>query len=117
MVRSPSRRRPAGTPCPPRWPPTSTSVDELAPVTESAPGDGGDDADDAAVVERGVDTLHEPDVLVGDEHVDEAAQLALVVEQPLGEAGMLRVECLQRLADRRGVDRHLGVTAREHAQL
>ena len=50
-------------------------------------------------VERRVDALQEADVLVGDEHVDEAAQLALVVEEALGEAGVLRVERLQHLGD------------------
>ena len=61
----------------------------------------------------GVDTLHEADVLVGDEHVDEPAQLALVVEEPLVETGVLRVERLQRVADRRGLDRDLRRTARQ----
>ena len=53
----------------------------------------------------GVDALQEADVLVGDEHVDEAAQLARVVEEPLGEAGVRGVERLQHLGDRAGLDR------------
>ena len=68
-------------------------------------------------VERRVDALHEADVLVGDEHVDEAAQLTLVVEEALGETGVLRVERLQRVADRRRLDRDLGRAAGEAAQL
>ena len=59
----------------------------------------------------GVDALQEADVLVGDEHVDEAAQLALVVEEALGEAGVLRVERLQRVGDGRRLDRDLGRAA------
>ena len=43
-----------------------------------------------AVVDGGVEAVEEADVLVGDEHVDEAAQLALLVEEPLAEPGVLR---------------------------
>ena len=52
-----------------------------------AAGDGGDDADGLAVGHRGVEALEEADVVIGDEHVDEAAQAAGVVEEPLREPG------------------------------
>ena len=38
------------------------------------------------VGDGGVEALQEPDVVVGDEHVDEAPQVAVVVEEPVGEA-------------------------------
>ena len=44
--------------------------------------------------------VEEADVLVGQEHVDEAPQLPGVVEQALGEAGVGGVEGLEGLARR-----------------
>ena len=48
-----------------------------------------------AVGDRGVDAVEEADVLVGHEHVDEAAQLARLVVQALGEARVRGVEARQ----------------------
>ena len=41
--------------------------------------------------------LEEPDVLVGHEHVDEAAELALLVEETLGEPGCATSSCLEHV--------------------
>ena len=68
----------------------SRSVSSVGQSTTSAAGDGGDDADDLAVGDRGVEASQEADVFVGDEHVDEAAQRARVVEEALAETGVLR---------------------------
>ena len=61
--------------------------------------------------------VEEADVLVVEEHVDEAAQLAAVVVEPLAEAGVRGVERAEHLADGRAVDAHLGRAAGEVAQL
>ena len=45
------------------------------------------------------DAVEEADVLVGHEHVHEAAQLALVVEEPLGEARVRGLEGLEHVGD------------------
>ena len=55
-------------------------------------------------VDRRVDALQEADVLVGEEHVDEAAQPAGLVEEALGETGVRALERLQRLGDGRRLD-------------
>ena len=67
----------------------------------SASGDGGDDGEGLAVGHRGVETLEEADVLVGQEDVHEAAQRPGLVEKAVGEAGMGGVEVLQDLGHRR----------------
>ena len=66
----------------------------------SAAGDGGDDRDRLAVGHRRVEALEVAHVVVGHEHVDEAAQAALVVEQAVVEAGVGGVEAGQHLAER-----------------
>ena len=64
-----------------------------------------------------VEALEEADVLVGDEHVHEPAQLAVLVVQPLGEAGVARLERLEHLGDGLALERDLGRAAGELAQL
>src|SRR5262249_51570124 len=64
-----------------------------------------------------VDALQEADVLVGEEHVDEAPQAARLVEQTLFEARVRAVERLQRLGDGARLDLDFGGVAREVAQL
>src|SRR5579871_4201265 len=71
----------------------------------SAAGDGGDDRDDLAGAHLGVDAVEEPDVLLVHEDVDEPAERAGLVEQPVLEARMGGVERLQCLADGRALDR------------
>src|SRR2546423_15369443 len=82
-----------------------------------AAGDGGDDADDLTRGDRRLEVLQEADVLVGDEHVDEAAEAAAVVEDPLAEAGVRDVERLQDRGDRRALDARLRCAAGERTQL
>ena len=53
----------------------------------SAAGDGGDDADRLAVGDLGVEAVEVAHVVVVDEHVDELAQVAVLVEQTVLEAG------------------------------
>src|SRR5205085_9915300 len=62
------------------------------------PGDGGKDRDLLAVRHRGLDALAEADVVPGHEHVDEAAQAA-VLHDPLTEAGVPGVDLVDQVAD------------------
>src|SRR5688572_14126619 len=78
--------------------------------------DGRDDADGLAVGDRGVETLEEADVVIGDEHVDEPPEATRVVEEPLREAGVRRLEAREDLADRGALDRDLGGTSGEGAE-
>src|SRR5437763_9000325 len=82
-----------------------------------AAGDGGHDADGGAVGDVGVDTVEEADVFVGDEHVHEPTQLALVVEQPLTESRVRHLEVGQHRGQRGAFGLDLGGAARELAQL
>src|SRR4051794_20313314 len=82
-----------------------------------AAGDGGDDAHGRAVDDFGVQAVEEADVLVVDEHVDEPAQLALVVVEPLTEPGVRRLEAVEHGGEGPRLARDLGVAARELAQL
>src|SRR5262245_3300072 len=66
---------------------------------------------------RRLEVLQEADVFVGNEHVDEPTQRAVLVEQPLPESRVLRFETLQHLGHRRSLDRHLGRVVREVPQL
>src|SRR5690242_19244442 len=75
------------------------------------------DAHDLAGLDHGVGAVQEANVLVGDEHVDEPAQLPGVVEQALTETRELAFETLQDVFDGRTFDLHLGLTARKVAQL
>src|SRR5438034_2611920 len=49
----------------------------------TAPGDGGDDRDLVAVLERGLLRLEKPDVLLVHVDIDEAPQLARLVHEPV----------------------------------
>src|SRR3984957_6794800 len=86
-------------------------------AAESAASDGRDDRDGLAGGPRGGQPVEEADVLVGEEDVDEPAELAGVVEEALGETGVAGVEGLQRLADRRPVDLDLAGAGGQGAQL
>ena len=67
-------------------------------------GDGGDDADFVAVLERRLAVFEEADVLLVDIDVDEAAHLALVIHEAFLDAGEARLQFDDRLADGGGVD-------------
>ncbi len=80
-----------------------------------ASGNGRDDGDGLAVGDLGVEALEEPNVVVGDEHVDEAAQ-SVLVEQALLEARVGALEVADHLADCGPFDLDLGLAAGESAQ-
>src|SRR5438552_6597067 len=82
----------------------------------SAAGDRWDDGDRLAVGDVGGQAVEEPDVVVGNEHVDEAAQLAVLVEDALAKARMRRLERRQHLADGIAGDCHLGFAPGEGPQ-
>lgn len=69
-----------------------------------APGDGGDDADLVAVLERGGLVLEEADVFLVHIDVHETADFALLVNQALGDAGEARLQFVDGVADGGGVD-------------
>src|SRR5579875_2214480 len=90
----PHRMPPAPRPCfPAAW------RKEAGVARPSAARDRRDDGDGAGVGDGRVDALVEADVLLGHEHVDETAELAAVVEDPVAEPGVGRVQALQDLAD------------------
>ena len=64
----------------------------------STAGDGGDDRELGPVGDRRVEAVEEADVVVGDEHVDEPAQVAVAVEQPVGKSPMGAVEVGEHVA-------------------
>src|SRR5690606_16340695 len=77
---------------------------------------GGDDRDGLAGGDLGVEAVEEPHVVVGDEDVHEAAQRALLVEEPLAEAGVGGLEVLDDLGERLALDLDLRGTGGEGAQ-
>src|SRR5947208_4935844 len=66
----------------------------------TAPGDGGDDRDLVAVLERGLLGLEEPNVLLVHVDVDEAPQLARLVHEPFFHSGELALQVLDRKSTR-----------------
>src|SRR5262249_22568562 len=64
-----------------------------------------------------VEAIEEADVLVVEEHVDEAAELPAVVVEALAEPRVRAVERAEHLADGAAVEAHLGRAAGEAAQL
>src|SRR5262249_19524457 len=68
------------------------------------PRDRGEDREDVAVGELGVEPLEVADVVVVLVDVDELVQAALVVEEVLAQAGILLDEGTEDVADGRAVD-------------
>lgn len=81
-----------------------------------ASGDGGDDRDGVVLGDGRVEALLGTHVLVTDEDVDEAVQLPGIVEQPVGDPGVLLVERPEDPADVRGGHAHGRGTAGEREQ-
>src|SRR6185295_8305338 len=77
----------------------------------------GDDAHGGAVLHLSVHAVEEADVLVVDEHVHEATQLALLIEEPLPEPRVRGLEALEDGRERAALRADLGVAAGELAQL
>src|SRR5260370_928680 len=93
------------------------SVEPQQTVTGRAAGrDGRHDGDLVALLERRGGALQEPDVFLVDVDVDEAAQLAAVLDQALLEAGELALERLDQVGDGGGVGLDLGRALGEGAQ-
>ena len=63
-----------------------------------------------------VEVVEEADVVVADVDVDEAAQLAGLVEDPAPDAGVVRVEVVEHLGEGAALGAHLGLTAGVGAQ-
>src|SRR5690349_5235479 len=82
----------------------------------SAAGDRRNDGDTGAVGGRGLQPLLEADVVVVDVDVHEAAQLALVVQHPGGDAGVVLLQALDDLGEGRALGGDLGLATRVGAQ-
>src|SRR5215470_127384 len=94
-------------------------------ATESAPrprlpspasGDGRDDRDLIAGLERGLGALQEADVFLVDVEVDEAAHLPAIVHETLFEPGILLLEIVDQPPHRIGGGLHLGLPLRQGAE-
>src|SRR4051794_11772101 len=83
--------------------PSGTSCGRDSSPAISTSGDGGDDAQFVAVLERRLQVVEVADVLVVEVDVDEAAHLA-VLEQPAGDAGVLGAEVVEHLPDAGALD-------------
>src|SRR5258708_31845912 len=91
--------------------------DECREVWASAPArDGRHDRDLVRLVQRRVQTLAQPDVLVVQEEVDELSRLAAVVEQPSLEAREAGVELVDRGPQVGGLHGDGGLTGAQAAQ-
>src|SRR6266540_3495766 len=82
----------------------------------AASGDGGHDRDGVAVLEPRRPALQEADVFLVDVEIDEAAQLALLVDEALTESGELPLEVLHDVIDGAGLGLDLGVALGERSQ-
>src|SRR5215210_1488461 len=82
----------------------------------ATPGDGRDYRDLGAGRGRGVETLGEPHVLLGDVDVDEPAQLALLVDDPRLDAREGALERLDDLVEGRALSGDLRLVLRVRAK-
>src|SRR6476469_1830864 len=81
-----------------------------------ATGDGREDGHLGAVVDLGLETLLEADVLAADVDVDEAAQIA-VLGDPLAQGAVRLEDRVEHLADGGAADLELGLAVGGGAQL
>src|SRR2546422_11750648 len=93
-----------------------TRVRVIASTLLPTSRDGGHDRHRAAVLEGGLLAGHEADVFLGHVDVDEAAQLAALVHQPLLEARELALEGGADAVHRAALGGHLSVALRALAQ-
>src|SRR4030095_1934966 len=70
--------------------------------------DRGNDRHLVSLLERGLGALEEADVLLVDVDVDEAAQLAAVLHQPVPEPGVLALQHVDQVVNVGGVGLHFG---------
>src|SRR5437870_13632824 len=82
----------------------------------TAPGDRGDDRDLVAILERGLLRLEESDVLFVDVDVDEAPQLARLVDESFLQPGKLALQVFDQALDRVALGLDLGVALRDRAE-
>src|SRR4249919_1801659 len=82
----------------------------------SAAGNRRDHRDLGAVGRRRLEVVEEADVVVADVHVHEAAQVALLVDDAPLDPGVVAVEVVEDLGQRRTLGRHLGLTTGVGAQ-
>src|SRR5690348_18472526 len=82
----------------------------------SAPCNRRDDGEVVAVLQRRLESGAESYVLVVPVDVDELAQLALVVVEPLAKARILLVQLVERLRDIAGIDLDNGRSASQLTQ-
>src|SRR3954452_14519835 len=85
---------------------TGNRVDPKATSTSPTAGHRRDDRDGDTVGCRSAQTVGEPHVLVTDVHVDEAADLAVVVEHPTRYAGVCSVDVVEDVGERRAIRSH-----------
>lgn len=65
---------------------------------------------------RGLEALETPNVFITNVDVEEAAQLAFVVKQPIAKPGALAVEVGENVAQRDALGRELSAVGREASQ-
>src|SRR2546425_6521610 len=92
-----------------------TRMRGIVSTGSTAPGDGGNDRDLVAVLERGLFRLEEPDVLV-DVDVDEAPQLPGLVHESFLQPGELALQVVHQALDRVAPGMDLGVALRDRAE-
>src|SRR6478736_4219586 len=80
-------------------------------------GDGGEDLDLLAVGHRRVEPVAEADVLAVDVDVDEAAQAAVAIRQPVAQLAVALEQRVEHGADGGALDADGALTARGLAQL
>src|SRR5439155_2709310 len=78
-------------------------------VRDSAAGDSGEDREDVAVGQLGVEAVEVTDVVVFFVDVHELVQPAGVVEQVAAQSGVLLDQLGEHLTDCRALDRHRGL--------
>src|SRR5437870_6841505 len=88
----------------------------IASTGSTAPGDGGNDRDLIAVLERRLLRLEEPDVLLVHVDIDEAPQLTRLVHEPFLQPGELALQVLHETLHRVALGLDLGVALRERAE-
>src|SRR3989449_4943321 len=93
-----------------------TRMRGIVSTGSTAPGDGGNDRDLVAILERGLLRLEEPDVLLVHVDVDEAPQLARLVDEPFLQPGELALQVLHEALHRLTPRLDLGVALCERAE-
>src|SRR5207247_6429332 len=93
-----------------------TRMRGIVSTGSAAPGDGGNDRDLVAVLERGLLRLEEPDVLLVDVDIDESPQLAGLVHESFLQPRELALQVVHQALDRVALGLDLGVALRDRAE-